>query len=236
MHRHLLDPWQDWRLGIDASGRHWPSELSLQGANAEQASEYIGTPTWVLSRALDRLGINPRDFVFVDLGSGKGRVILRAGARPFRRVEGVEFSEPLHRQAVGNIARAEALGHLRAPVIAHNIDAAKYDLPQEKLVIYSFSPFGKKVMQQFADRLVASLRAHPRDCYFIHLNPQHPECLGGRLRTHGTVAASGHPRQVDIALAAQDLSVPGGIRRRGGLGLAPFAAAFCRVPAHGGLT
>jgi hypothetical protein len=133
LHRHLLDPWQDWRLGIDASGRHWPSELSLQGANAEQASEYIGTPTWVLSRALDRLGINPRDFVFVDLGSGKGRVILRAGARPFRRVEGVEFS--------------------------------------------AFSPFGKKVMQQFADRLVASLRA-PRDCYFIHLNPQHPECLG----------------------------------------------------------
>jgi hypothetical protein len=179
LHRHLLDPWQDWRLGIDASGRHWPSELSLQGANAEQASEYIGRPTWVLSRALDRLGINPRDFVFVDLGSGKGRVILRAGARPFRRVEGVEFSEPLHRQAVGNIARAEALGHLRAPVIAHNIDAAKYDLPREKLVIYSFSPFGKKVMQQFADRLVASLRAHPRDCYFIHLNPQHPECLGG---------------------------------------------------------
>ena len=133
LHRHLLDPWQDWRLGIDASGRHWPSELSLQGANAEQASEYIGTPTWVLSRALDRLGINPRDFVFVDLGSGKGRVILRAGARPFRRVEGVEFSEPLHRQAVGNIARAEALGHLRAPVIAHNIDATKYDLPREKL-------------------------------------------------------------------------------------------------------
>jgi hypothetical protein len=131
-----------------------------------------------LSRALDRLNIDPRDFVFVDLGSGKGRVILRAGARPFHRVEGVEFSEPLHRQAVRNIAAAKAARHLRAPVLAHNLDVTKYDLPREKLVIYSFSPFGKTVMQQFVDRLVASLRAHPRDCYFIHLNPQHPECLG----------------------------------------------------------
>jgi hypothetical protein len=166
LHRHLLDPWQDWRLGIDASGRHWPSELSLQGPNAEQAAEYIGTPTWVLSRALDRLGIDPRNFVFIDLGSGKGQVILRAGARPFRRVEGVEFSEPLHRLAIGNIASAKAAGHLRAPVVSRNLDATKYDLPREK------------VMQQFAERLLASLRAQPRSAIFIYLNPQHPECLG----------------------------------------------------------
>jgi hypothetical protein len=59
--------------------------LSLQGPNAEHSTEYIGTPTWVLSRALDRLQLDPRDFVFVDLGSGKGRVILRAATRPFRR-------------------------------------------------------------------------------------------------------------------------------------------------------
>jgi hypothetical protein len=110
--------------------------------------------------------------------SGKGRVILRAGARPFRRVEGVEFSEPLHRLAIGNIASAEAAGHLRAPVVSRNLDATTYELPRENLVLYSFSPFGKKVMQQFAVRLLASLRAQPRECYFIYLNPQHPECLG----------------------------------------------------------
>lgn len=178
LHRHLLDRWQDWRLGIDASGRHWPNELALQGPNAQEAAEYIGTPTWVLSRALDRLEIDPRDFVFLDLGSGKGRVILQAAARPFLRVEGVEFSEPLHRLAVKNVSGAKAAGRLRAPVIAHNIDATAFELPRENLLIYSFSPFGKNVMQRFAERLIASLRAHPRACYFIYLNPQHPECLG----------------------------------------------------------
>jgi hypothetical protein len=120
LHRHLLDRWQDWLLGIDASGRHWPSELSLQGPNAEQSTEYIGSPTWVLSRALDRLQLNPRDFVFVDLGSGKGRVILRAATRPFRRVEGMEFSEPLHRVPCGISTRPappERSGRRSSPII-----------------------------------------------------------------------------------------------------------------------
>lgn len=176
LHRHLLDRWQDWLLGIDASGRIWPSELSLKGPNAEQASEYIGTPTWVLRRALDRLNLDTRNFVF-DLGSGKGRVILRAAARPFRRVEGVEFSEPLHRIALKNIAKARAAGMLRSPVIAHNQDVTEFDVPKEPLVIYSFNPFGQKIMKTFLEKLGASLRAHPRDCYFIYLNPQHRDCF-----------------------------------------------------------
>jgi SAM-dependent methyltransferase len=184
LHRHLLDRWQDWLLGIDASGRVWPSELSLKGPNAEQASEYIGTPTWVLRRALDRLNLDTRNFVFVDLGSGKGRVILRAAARPFRRVEGVEFSELLHRIALKNIANAQAAGVLRSPVIAHNQDVAEFDVPKDPLVIYSFNPFGKKIMKTFVKKLGASLRAHPRDCYFIYLNPQHRDCFNeGRTFT-----------------------------------------------------
>jgi hypothetical protein len=58
------------------------------------------------------------------------------------------------------------------------MDATKFDPPREPLVIYCFNPFGKKIMQQFVERLVASLRAHPRDCYFIYLNRQCPECFG----------------------------------------------------------
>jgi hypothetical protein len=64
-------------------------------------------------------------------------------------------------------------------VVAHNsvMDATAFDPPREPLVIYSFNPFGKKIMQRFVERLVASLRAHPRDCYFIYLNPQCPQCI-----------------------------------------------------------
>ena len=38
-------------------------------------------------------------YTFVDLGSGKGRMLFVAAERPFRRVIGVEFSRSLHAEA-----------------------------------------------------------------------------------------------------------------------------------------
>ena len=173
LHRHLLDPLQDGRLGIEASGRHWPKELSLVGRNAEHSNEYVGTPSLVLHRALDALKIDTSRFVFIDLGSGKGRVLLRAAMRPFRRVEGVELSEPMHRIAQKNLRLAEAAGLVLSPVAVHHLDVTDYKLPQEPMVLYLFNPFGEAVIGQVLETLAASLREHPRECYVIYLNPVH---------------------------------------------------------------
>lgn len=45
---------------------------------------------------------------FVDIGSGKGRVVLVASTLPFMRVVGVEFSEDLDRIARENLSRFPA--------------------------------------------------------------------------------------------------------------------------------
>jgi len=52
-------------------------------------------------KACDRL----RDFTFVDLGSGKGRVLLMASHYPFKRIIGVEFIPELHQVAQENIRK-----------------------------------------------------------------------------------------------------------------------------------
>ena len=173
IHRHLLDPWQDRRLGIKATGLVRPSELRLEGRNAEHSNEYFGTPSLVLDRVLEGLQIDYPRFVFVDLGCGKGRVLLRAAMRPFRRVEGVELSGAMHEVAVGNIELAKPLVH--SPVVAHHRDVTEYELPAEPLVLYLFNAFGSAVIVQLLHNLEASLRAHPRECFFIYLNPVHKE-------------------------------------------------------------
>jgi SAM-dependent methyltransferase len=175
VHRHLLDPWQDRRLAIDASGRHVPSELSLTGRNAQYARDYYGSPSWVVDRALDSLNIDVSQFVFVDLGCGKGRVMLRAAKRPFRRIEGVELSEPMHGIALKNIEQARMAGSVRAPVVAHCSDVTAYRFPTEPLVLYVFHAFGPAVLRPLLENLEASLRAQPRACYFIYLNPAHQD-------------------------------------------------------------
>src|SRR5882672_929842 len=106
IHFHLIDRWNDQRLGIDAAGVHTPDELSLKGENAEFAVEYYATPTWIFRRLVDSLAIDVGRFVFVDYGCGKGRVLVLAAERPFLRVEGVELSDDMHRVAVRNVARA----------------------------------------------------------------------------------------------------------------------------------
>jgi len=181
IHRHVLDPWHDRRLGIDASGLHWPDELALPGRNAAHANEYFGTPSWVFGRALDALGLETRRFVFVDLGSGKGRSLLLAAGRPFLRVEGVELSEAMHRVALRNIARAKEAGALCAPVVAHRKDVTDYELPKEPFILYLFNPFGEAVVSKLLDNLEASLRDCPREGYLIYLNAKHRHCVDRRF-------------------------------------------------------
>src|SRR3712207_1940229 len=59
---------------------------------------------WV-PRALRGRKVGPDD-VFVDLGSGKGRVVLAAARFPFKRVIGVEIAESLNEVARANVEAA----------------------------------------------------------------------------------------------------------------------------------
>src|SRR5262249_16540884 len=49
----------------------------------------------VMQNIFDNLGVDPRGLTFVDFGSGKGRALLCAAARPFKRIVGVEWSTDL---------------------------------------------------------------------------------------------------------------------------------------------
>ena len=180
IHRHVLDPWHDRRLGIDASGFHRPENLALEGRNAEHASEYFGTPSWVFGRALDALGLDTRQFVFVDFGSGKGRILLLAAARQFLRVEGVELSRALHEVASKNIDRAKELGVVCSPIVAYQMDVTEYDVPKEPFIFYFFNPFGETVVSQLLDNFEASLRNWPREGYLIYVNAKHRNCFDRR--------------------------------------------------------
>lgn len=174
-----FDAWQDRRLAIDASGLVQRDELGSTGPNAGHSYVYLGAPHLVLSLAFRRLRIDPDRFTFVDLGSGKGRVVIRAAMRRFKQVEGVELSPKMHRVAVENVDRARAnVAHaLPSPVVVRNEDALEYDLPQTPLVLFFFNAFERVVLIKFVEKLKQSLRDNPRECYFIYVNPRNADCL-----------------------------------------------------------
>ena len=119
-----------------------------------------------LRRILPRREIDAGD-VFLDLGSGKGRVLLQAARCPFARVTGVEISPSLNEIAQANIERK------RHKLACENVelvttDATAYELPDDVTVIYLYYPFVGDTFRRVVDNIVASYRRRPRRIRLIY--------------------------------------------------------------------
>jgi hypothetical protein len=68
-------------------------------------SPYRPTDPQVFHEILMSLPIDHSQFIFVDLGSGRGRALLMPSDYPFRRILGVEVLPGLHRIAERNIRK-----------------------------------------------------------------------------------------------------------------------------------
>lgn len=121
--------------------------------------------------------------VFVDVGSGKGRVVLQAARYPFRRIVGVELSGRLTAIAAANIQASRT--RLRCTDIELvTADIVDYELPADSTVVYLYNPFRGPVFQSFVDELIASVDRHPRTVRVIYRTPMEQSLLmaTGRVR------------------------------------------------------
>jgi SAM-dependent methyltransferase len=111
------------------------------------------------------------DFVFVDLGSGKGRTLLMASDYPFRRIVGVEFLPALHQAAQENIRKYQSESQKCFALESICGDATEFPFPAEPTVLFLFNPFPEEGLKRVVANLEESLRVHPRKIYVIYHNP-----------------------------------------------------------------
>ena len=112
------------------------------------------------------------DYTFVDLGSGKGRMLLLASQFCFRRIVGVEMREDLHAQAMENVRRFRRSKARCSKIDCELVDATCYDFPAGNLVIYLFNPFGAQVVEKVLCRLDESFEQHPREIFIVYVYPE----------------------------------------------------------------
>jgi SAM-dependent methyltransferase len=132
---------------------------------------YEPTPEETFREMIARLPFDPRDFVFVDLGSGKGKVLMLAAHYPFHRVVGVELWEDLHRIALANLERFGRDRCCKAETVAVRMDAGDFAMPEHPLVLYFFNPFPEEVVRRVLDNLERSLAEAPRRAYVLFYGP-----------------------------------------------------------------
>ncbi|MDE2402256.1 MAG: methyltransferase domain-containing protein [Burkholderiales bacterium] len=172
--------------GTDTGGREPLWKLSIGSPNARFGERYEATTAEELTAALDFLSEDLRNFTFIDLGCGKGRTLLVASERGFKRVIGVEFARELADTAARNLERRQAVN-----AIVLHADAGDFDFPDDDLVLYMYNPFSEVVVHQMLSRLRASAA---KKRYVIYKAPRCADVLdaSGFLQRHGQPAAAPH--------------------------------------------
>jgi SAM-dependent methyltransferase len=128
--------------GTDTAGE---ACLVESGVTAEQARGGNGVyrPLWegMFHTALASLGTPLGGYTFVDLGCGKGKLLLLAAAYPFARIVGIEFAPALLATAQRNIERFRGVHPAAPPIEAVLGDARQWQMPAGPLVALIFNSF-----------------------------------------------------------------------------------------------
>jgi SAM-dependent methyltransferase len=155
-----------------------PVGLAQFGLDAPDRVHYEAGGWLDLPRVL-RPGEVTLDDVFLDLGSGKGRVVLQATQYRFARVIGVEISEHLTMIARRNAASCRLRARCGAIELVHS-DALDYTIPDDVSVVYLFNPFRGATFAGVLTRLEESIGRRPRTLRVIYRNALHHDDLVGR--------------------------------------------------------
>lgn len=167
----------DETYGTETNGIVGLAEIDGIGPHLEEASHYLPTRKREFERMMATVGeIDHSEHVFVDLGCGKGRIVLLAAAQPYKKVIGVDFSPTFIRQSKENLER------YTGPVAAREIellaiDAMDFVVPPENLVVFMFSPFGPPVFDAVMRNLVASTKQRKQKITIVYYSPDYDDLV-----------------------------------------------------------
>ena len=170
----------DWEHSVDTTRSN--AGFRTQFLAGVTARPYFATEPWLFQQIMEALALSIqqsaasqslahgalRDFTFIDLGSGKGRVLLMASDYPFKRIIGVEFMPELHRAAQENIARYSNDRQRCSQIEAVCIDARDFQFPDGPLVVYLFNPFSEATFAQVMENLRRSVEQASRPVYIAY--------------------------------------------------------------------
>jgi hypothetical protein len=180
--RAIYSPWErshpfDKPYGIDTSGFLPAKKIHADPKLAAAINGYAGSQAGVVRMALSALS-DTSDYVFIDIGCGKGRAVIVASEFPFREIIGIELSTELANIARRNVWKISQRFPDRPPITIHAGNALDFALPPRKAVIYMYHSLGLELMKRFAAKLESTLDAlDAREMFFVYCNPVFGEVL-----------------------------------------------------------
>jgi hypothetical protein len=156
----------DWEHSVDTTRSN--VGVGSQLFTGITARPYFATESWLFEQIMQALLIDFSQFTFIDLGCGKGRVLLMASEYPFKKIVGVEFIPELCHVAQKNIDGYTSDRQECRQIEAICIDARDFQFPAEPLVVYLFNPFSESTFAQILENLRRSIEQAPRPVYIAY--------------------------------------------------------------------
>jgi SAM-dependent methyltransferase len=139
---------------------------------------YLGANPYIVKQCIakcSQLGLEICKASFLDIGAGKGRVMLLAALYGFKKVIGVELDANLCLVARRNLEINKGrIKYCNYDVC--NEDAANYVFPENLNVVFMYNTFGTQLMREVLKKLTAKPNSHAQSMrheplYIIYLNP-----------------------------------------------------------------
>ena len=151
--------------------------LTIAEGDKSKSSPYEALNYFILENLLGNFcKLFPREKSLIDVGSGKGRVMVAAAHYGFKNITGVDFAKELCAAAERNINKIKK----KFPGTTFKIfckDILNYAINADDKVFFLFNPFNKEIMEKFLEKIDRSVKEHRRTIYFIYANPQQKEIL-----------------------------------------------------------
>jgi predicted RNA methylase len=151
----------DEKFGVDTSAAVPLWKLKIPSRHARAGSNYQTISADNIERVLGKV---PSRLPLIDLGCGKGRVLIIAHRLGFHPVTGVEFSPELAEIALQNLSTCGIPGRVLC------CDAADVDFPSD-CVIFMYNPFDSHVMEEVARKI----RESTSRIYVVYVNAKYAD-------------------------------------------------------------
>lgn len=150
--------------------------LTITNGDIKKSSRYEAVSFYMLEQLLRAFRKMSSTRSIIDLGCGKGRMMMVAAHFGFDQITGIDFAKELCEEAIKNMeSKAKQFPALQWRVINENVE--HYNIQRDDCVFFMFNPFASSVLKSFLKKLDVSCTQFPRTTWFIYASPQHQKLL-----------------------------------------------------------
>lgn len=179
---HAFDRSFDLRCNVETAGTEEPAFLTAEDALKTHAKAYEPITEQSIQALLGMLPpLDLGTFIFIDLGSGKGRALFVAAEYPFRRIIGVEYSRELHEVAMRNVGTYRNPAQKCLDINPVCADATTFSLTGYPTICFMNNPFDASMIARTAQHIDQSVRSTPRPFFIVYIHAYYTDPIDAML-------------------------------------------------------